>query len=119
MLTLITGGIRSGKSAQALERARSFPGPKYFLATAEPLDEEMKLRITRHQAERGLEFLTIEEPVHLSSALKKIPQEQGLILIDCLTLWINNLLFHFENEPARVQNEIESFLEEIRQKNQT
>ena len=113
MLTLITGGIRSGKSAYALERAKEFSGLKTFVATAEPLDEEMKIRIKSHQRERSADFLTLEEPLHLSRALKKVPSNCGLVLIDCLTLWVNNLLFYSQKNPDQIENEIQMFEEEL------
>ncbi len=94
-LTLITGGIRSGKSNYALELARErCAGKKCFIATAEALDEEMKLRIKRHQEERGPDFHTIEEPLDLAGVVARAQENYPLILIDCLTLWVNNLLFH-------------------------
>lgn len=114
MLTLITGGIRSGKSAYALEQARQIQGLKCFVATAEPLDEEMKIRIKNHQAERSQDFYTLEEPLHLSEVLKKAPAECRLILIDCLTLWVNNLLFYFQKTPEKIQYEINQLIETLR-----
>ena len=118
MMTLITGGIRSGKSRHALELARqsTIPEQKCFIATAEPLDGEMKVRIARHQEERGADFLTIEEPLHLASAIGSAQKNSGMILIDCLTLWINNLLYHFAGDPNRMNHEIKSFLDIVSQK---
>ncbi len=112
MLTLLTGGIRSGKSRYALDLAGQSgrPGPNYFLATAEPLDEEMKLRITRHQEERSGHFVTVEEPLFLGKAIQKAGGEAGIILVDCLTVWVGNLMHHFESQPPRVRDEIEAFL---------
>lgn len=108
-LTLITGGIRSGKSAYALELARErHAGQKCFIATAEALDEEMRLKIARHQAERGADFSTVEEPLHLSEAVRRAQAE--CVLIDCLTLWTSNLLYKLEAEPSRIDGEIENFL---------
>lgn len=111
MLTLITGGIRSGKSSYALELARQTPVlPKYFVATAEPMDEEIKLRIARHKQERSQDFITIEEPLYLGRSIDLASQTSGLMLVDCMTLWVNNLLYHFEKDPARMKMEIDSFL---------
>ncbi len=89
---LITGGCRSGKSRQALTLARDFPGRKLYLATAEPLDEEMKERIRRHQSERDDEWTTVEEPVRVAEVLQREGRSEGVIVVDCLTLWISNLL---------------------------
>jgi adenosylcobinamide kinase/adenosylcobinamide-phosphate guanylyltransferase len=92
LITLITGGIKSGKSSRALELSRSWPRPVSFIATAEALDEEMRLRIKRHKAERaGLGFSTLEEPLDLASALAK---SGGYVLVDCLTMWVNNILYY-------------------------
>lgn len=115
MPTLITGGVRSGKSRHALELARhtSVPGPKYFVATAQPLDEEMKIRIAKHQEERAQDFVTIEEPLYLAKAIETAQRESGLIVVDCLTLWVNNLLYCLADRPDLIQHEIESFLKTV------
>jgi adenosylcobinamide kinase/adenosylcobinamide-phosphate guanylyltransferase len=77
-LVLIGGGARSGKSRHALALARQCGSRLAFVATARAEDDEMRERIARHRQERGSEFTTFEEPV--------------AILIDCLTLWLSNLL---------------------------
>jgi adenosylcobinamide kinase/adenosylcobinamide-phosphate guanylyltransferase len=92
---LIGGGARSGKSAFALRLARSDAfsegqGGLAFVATAEALDDEMRDRIRRHREERGAGFETIEEALDLVGALGRIKAE--VVVIDCLTLWISNLL---------------------------
>lgn len=92
MRTLVTGGIKSGKSTHALALAQAFPAPRTFLATAEAFDEELKARIARHQAERGRDFLTIEEPLRIHERLA------DNMVLDCLTLWVNNVLY-YEKEP--------------------
>lgn len=113
-LTLITGGIRSGKSRYALERARCFPdAKKCFIATAEVLDKEMKLRIARHREERGRDFFTLEEPLDLAGALQAAEQKYDLILIDCINLWISNLLLYFSDDAGQVEAKIESFLKVV------
>ena len=93
-LTLLTGGARSGKSRKAIELAGCYKNPVY-IATAESLDTEMAERIRQHQQERGSHFFTLEEPVDLAGALLRMPQKTDAVVIDCLTLWINNLLFHY------------------------
>ena len=88
----ITGGVRSGKSSYALNIARNFDGKRVFIATAQVVDDEMKLRIERHKRERGSEFETIEEPVYLPKVLKNI--DCDIAIVDCLTVWCGNLFFH-------------------------
>ncbi|MGJ4788292.1 bifunctional adenosylcobinamide kinase/adenosylcobinamide-phosphate guanylyltransferase [Leptospira koniambonensis] len=90
-LILVTGGCRSGKSRFALEKANSAEGEKFFLATCPRIDQEMDERIERHKQERT-SWNTIEEELELFSALDTIPSE-SVVLIDCLSLWINNVLF--------------------------
>jgi adenosyl cobinamide kinase/adenosyl cobinamide phosphate guanylyltransferase len=92
MLILVTGGCRSGKSRFALELAERFEGPRVFLATAQPLDEEMKIRIEKHRRSRPPDWGVIEEPVEVPGALSRALLGAGTVIIDCLTLWISNLL---------------------------
>ena len=92
-ITLITGGARSGKSTHALELAKRTTGERrFFIATAEPLDREMADRIALHRASRSSEFETLEEPIALGEALSKIAGRADVAVIDCVTLWISNLL---------------------------
>lgn len=88
---LVTGGCRSGKSRHALSLAKQFSGKKVYLATAEALDKEMEKRIARHRNERGKEWITVEEPLNLIAALQR-ETDAEIIVLDCLTLWISNLL---------------------------
>jgi adenosylcobinamide kinase/adenosylcobinamide-phosphate guanylyltransferase len=100
-LTLITGGARSGKSAHALAIAAACPGSRrYFLATAEAADDEMRARIERHRADRPAGFLTIEEPVGLGTALTALAGRADIVVIDCLTLWVANLMARDLDDPA-------------------
>ena len=93
IVTLITGGARSGKSAHALELAQQAPGVRrFFIATAQALDEEMRERISHHRANRSADFATIEEPIAISAALSKLASRADIVVVDCLTLWISNLL---------------------------
>ena len=98
-ILLITGGARSGKSAYALNRAVTYP-TKTFIATAEAFDDEMRERIARHRAERGDAFRTIEEPIYLARAIHQAAQPNGVILIDCLTVWLANLMHHLGEDAA-------------------
>jgi adenosylcobinamide kinase/adenosylcobinamide-phosphate guanylyltransferase len=90
-VTLVLGGARSGKSAFAEGLARA-KGPALYLATAEPGDAEMAERIRRHQARRGDGWETVEEPLALAAALERYARDDRPILVDCLTLWLTNLM---------------------------
>lgn len=93
----ITGGARSGKSRFAEELACQFGAPLGYLATAQAVDNEMAERIRRHQARRGAAWQTIEEPLHLTQALAACDFSCKAVLVDCLTLWLSNLLFRYED----------------------
>ncbi len=109
-VTFITGGARSGKSGHALAlAAESARARRYFIATAEALDDEMRARIAHHRAHRPAEFVTVEAPIALARALMEIGRDgAGVAIIDCLTLWIANLLGHgFDDEAiARATDEL-------------
>jgi adenosylcobinamide kinase / adenosylcobinamide-phosphate guanylyltransferase len=90
-LILVGGGARSGKSRLGLVRAQSLGDRRLFIATAERSDDEMRDRIARHRAERGAVFDTLEEPRALPEALAA-DRAHDVILVDCLTIWISNLL---------------------------
>jgi adenosylcobinamide kinase/adenosylcobinamide-phosphate guanylyltransferase len=90
---LVGGGARSGKSRYALARATGFArgGTATFIATAEAFDDEMKARIARHREERGAALRTVEAPIELAAALDAASGPH-VVLVDCLTLWLSNLL---------------------------
>lgn len=95
---LVTGGCRSGKSRRAQEIAESFPGRRVFIATCPVVDDEMRQRIEIHQADRaGRNWRTIEEQVDLPAALGKC-QGASAILVDCLTLWVSNLMWQAQRQ---------------------
>jgi adenosylcobinamide kinase/adenosylcobinamide-phosphate guanylyltransferase len=87
---LILGGARSGKSRRALDLAESVPRERCFIATAEAWDDEMQSRIERHRRERGDRWRTVEEPLALGTAVSAASGQ--LVLVDCLTLWLSNLM---------------------------
>lgn len=96
-IVLVTGGCRSGKSRFALALAESLPGPRLYVATCPVLDDEMRQRVARHQEERaGRGWETLEETTDLAEVIA--PSSHRVILIDCLTLWINNLLYRAEQQ---------------------
>ena len=103
--TLVIGGCRSGKSSHALELAEKIPADKkIFIATGVAFDKEMEQRIKRHQKERSKNWSTIETPVHLAEAITKNSQKNNVILVDCLTLWINNLLLENSDQESIDEN---------------
>jgi adenosyl cobinamide kinase/adenosyl cobinamide phosphate guanylyltransferase len=105
MLTLITGGCRSGKSTHAISIASASPAPrKFFIATAEALDDEMRARITHHRRSRPAQFQTIEEPLKLSRVIESLYGRAEMVVVDCLTLWISNLLPEQGDEAILAQS---------------
>jgi adenosylcobinamide kinase / adenosylcobinamide-phosphate guanylyltransferase len=107
-VALVLGGARSGKSRYALELAARCPAPRLFVATCEPRDAEMEARIEAHQRERGSDWTTREVPLDLAAALATAPRDHGVILVDCLTMWVANLLAQTEASPGAIQTAGES-----------
>jgi len=99
---LILGGVRSGKSLRALSLAKAIGGSVAFVATAEGRDGNMKARIARHQAERPSGWATVEESFELVAACRRLAAEVDLVIIDCLTLWISNLMLRGDRDEAVV-----------------
>ncbi len=91
-IIFITGGAKSGKSSFALKEASGISGKKAYIATAEALDEEMSNRIEQHKRLRGKEWDTYEEPLRIAAIIKAIGGHYAVIVIDCLTLWLSNIL---------------------------
>ena len=92
MLQLILGGARSGKSRLAEQTAISMQLAVTYVATAQVLDSEMQSRIAHHQNQRPAHWSLVEEPLFLAKTLQKIDRPNQIILVDCLTLWLTNLL---------------------------
>jgi adenosylcobinamide kinase/adenosylcobinamide-phosphate guanylyltransferase len=108
-LILILGGARSGKSSFAERLARKSERSIAFIATAQAGDKDMQARIERHRADRPASWLTIEEPLALALALQQAALSADVILLDCLTLWLSNLLLadgSFADEQFSTKNKI-------------
>jgi adenosylcobinamide kinase/adenosylcobinamide-phosphate guanylyltransferase len=99
-IILITGGARSGKSRYAEQRVLEMGGRPLYVGTAEAKDEEMAQRIAAHRKRRGTQWHTIEEPLELAEALLAQRGETDCALVDCLTLWISNLLIRHDDQYA-------------------
>ncbi len=105
MLILVTGGSRSGKSRFALDFARGLRGPHAFIATAQAFDDEMRSRIEAHRKARPPEWRLVEEPLRLPGALAASRTAAATIVVDCVTLWISNLLLADEGFDERQAEE--------------
>ncbi len=115
-ITFILGGARSGKSSYALELAKKYKKRIAFIATCQPLDKEMRQRIQLHRKRRPLNWQTFEEAQKVSGLLKKIGNKFEIVLIDCLTLLLSNLLLKNFKEVS-IENEIKEILSMLK-KNQ-
>ncbi len=89
---LVIGGARSGKSSYAEKLALSISPPRIYIATARILDAEMEKRVQLHKERRGSEWKTVEEPLDILSAIKQTDNETKVVLVDCITMWLTNLL---------------------------
>ncbi|MBI5198482.1 MAG: bifunctional adenosylcobinamide kinase/adenosylcobinamide-phosphate guanylyltransferase [Nitrospirae bacterium] len=107
-IIFIIGGARSGKSDFALEEASGISGKKAYIATAEALDEEMRERIEEHKKKRGEDWDTYEEPLKISEVIKKIGGKYEVIILDCLTLWLSNLMQDNCNSDREIENLIDT-----------
>ena len=105
-MIVITGGCRSGKSRFALDYANRHFSKRLYLATAEILDEEMARRVEKHQKARGPEWRTVEEPAEIVDRISEWEDETEVILLDCMTLWLSNLLLRW-NDETRIMEEVE------------
>ncbi len=105
LVTLVLGGARSGKSAYAehlVALAGGSGGPGLYVATAEAGDSEMAERIRRHRARRGDAWMTVEEPLELAEALRRYSAPGRPVLVDCLTLWLSNVMAAERDVDAEV-----------------
>jgi len=108
-LVLVGGGVRCGKSAFALTRACQLGPRRLFIATAQAFDAEMERRIRDHRVERGAAFETLEEPLALADTIRAHSERVDVIVIDCLTLWLSNLLMQDER-GSHVDGQLEALL---------
>jgi len=106
MRHLILGGVKSGKSRYAEQLASDLSTNVGVIVTAEALDDEMMCRIQRHKDQRANHWFTVEEPIYLANALQALEQNSSIdvILIDCLTLWVTNLLIKYGDASKRYQS---------------
>ncbi|MEJ2700022.1 MAG: bifunctional adenosylcobinamide kinase/adenosylcobinamide-phosphate guanylyltransferase [Desulfuromonadales bacterium] len=110
-LTFITGGARSGKSRFAQTLAEACPGDLLYVATAGVHDDEMAARVERHRQARGERWSTLEEPLALCERLPEAAVKKGAVLLDCVTLWLTNLLFHCNEREEQVLAEVDRFFD--------
>lgn len=109
MIELILGGARSGKSALAERQAASSGLGVTYIATSQPLDAEMHQRISHHRARRPAEWGLVEEPLALAKVLREQATADRCLLVDCLTLWLTNLLL--QDDPQRLVQERQALLD--------
>ena len=102
--TLVLGGARSGKSAYAESLARADGGERVYLATATAGDREMAERIAHHRNRRGPDWITMEEPIALADAVMRESRPGRTILVDCLTLWLSNLMLAERDVEAETRD---------------
>ena len=111
----VTGGNRSGKSDFAQKYAESIQGFKTYVATAISTDKEMEDRISKHREKRGkLWDNLVEEPYNLKKVILDLNGKTDVALIDCITVWINNLLYKFDNNIEKTYSEINLFMENLK-----
>lgn len=108
---LILGGARSGKSRYAENLAKDSGKEVIYIATAQIFDDEIKERVERHKEDRPKTWKTIEEPLHLADTLSKWSSPDNFLLVDCLTMWITNLLSN--EDEILLQTEIDKLLNQI------
>ena len=110
---LVLGGCRSGKSAHALQLAESMGPHRIFVATCVPHDAEMQRRVDRHRQERGDNWTTREVPLDLAGTIRETGSSADVMLVDCLTLWLSNLLMENDDEE-RLRKSIRDLAQAVR-----
>lgn len=114
-LVLVLGGARSGKSTFALELARDSGRRVVFIASATAGDADMAARIARHRAERPADWTTVEEPTALASAVRQAAGAGDVVIVDCLTLWVSNVLCAEANVPTDIDERLQAATIELLQ----
>jgi adenosylcobinamide kinase/adenosylcobinamide-phosphate guanylyltransferase len=109
-ITLLTGGVRSGKSALALELAKRYPPTRGFIATAVAIDDEMQDRITKHKSSRDKSFVTLEEPYEIASVLLKLENRFSVVVLDCLTVWLGNKFHKLDCNEIEIKKCVDDFV---------
>lgn len=112
MKLIVIGGAKSGKSQYCVKLLKEKYKSPCLVVTAEPKDPEMEERIKRHKENRPKEWLVTEEPVEIALCLKDIPKDRDVVLIDCLTLWLSNMLLSFDDE--KLLKYVEDFVATVR-----
>jgi len=111
---LVLGGAKSGKSAYAEQAILAFPPPYIYIATAQILDDEMKERVHRHRERRDTRWETLECPIKLVEALESLRGKGRAVLVDCLTLWLSNLLLAYSAAHAQAcAKDLCAFLDDV------
>jgi adenosylcobinamide kinase / adenosylcobinamide-phosphate guanylyltransferase len=110
-VVLVTGGARSGKSRFAEKLAEGYPALRGYIATGQAGDAEMGERIARHRGRRGGDWETVEEPIELTRAVARVDGTYTVLLVDCVTLWLSNLLFHCPGGAAEALRRVVGFTE--------
>jgi adenosylcobinamide kinase/adenosylcobinamide-phosphate guanylyltransferase len=112
-IVFVIGGCRSGKSTYAMQTAEKVPAEqKIFIATCVPQDDEMKRRVARHQKERSQNWVTVEAPLDLPEAILQNSRRGDVILVDCLTLWVSNLLME-TGDQNKIEDTISQLIEAL------
>ena len=110
-MVFITGGARSGKSSYAQQLLEQQTGKLLYIAPAQIQDEEMAARVELHREARGERWQLLEEPLWLVDRLPDSVTGKGALLLDCVTLWLTNLYFHFAEKPGPVLAEVDRLIE--------
>lgn len=119
MIIFVTGGARSGKSDFAQDMAEKIEGKRVFVATAQAFDEEMAERIQKHQENRGTRWDALEEPINLGGAIRSILGQYKTILVDCLTVWMSNLLLEYQDQNERISEIVDDFFSGLNESDET
>lgn len=112
-IIFITGGTRSGKSGYAQSRAEVYPGELLYIATAEARDSEMEARVAQHKQERGERWRTLEEPLALAERTPQAAEGCSALMLDCLTLWLSNLLEKHTDDDVAIMVAAEHLIKSL------